>query len=424
MWVLTSFYVLMTVCLSWLCAAYFVVLRFAGIVRRRPTAEELTTKDLPFMSIIVPCFNEIDRIETKLANLLACDYPTDRLEIVFADGGSVDGTVERLNRIIPAGRAVRAVCCPRSGKIQQINHVLPLLTGDIIVNTDADALLKPDALRRIADEFAADESVALVGAYSYSTGTIWRDRCFWNSQNRSRLIETDAESSSIVIATCYAFRRFLLERFPNDVVADDVFIGFLANCLGWRVVYSRTAIVEETRGPHSISEFLSHKFRKNNAFLRESLRFLYRLPEMSSFCKLMSLTRICQQLLLPWAVMFWSFLALTLLTLGRFDLLFIGIGSLGLAIMVARQAFRSLDVPAGTETRYHLPAEGLVFLETIFVLFAAALSYPFFRQGSCYSRLSGGHAKVSVESPATRQSEPVPATPKAVASVLVAACAE
>lgn len=405
MWVLTSFFVLMTLSLGWLCAGYFIALRFAGILRRRSApVENMPNAELPLLSIIVPCYNEINGIEAKLENLLASDYPTNRMEIVFADGGSDDGTVEVLNRIIPNDMPIHVIRCPESGKVNQLNHVLPQLSGDIIINTDADAALRPDALRIIAGEFAADPSVFVVGAYSYSTGSSWRDRCFWNSQNRSRLIETDARSSSIVIATCYAFRRGLIEQFPTDVVADDVYVGFLANCLGHRVVYSRDAIVEETRGPRTISEFLSHKFRKNNAFLKESLRFLYRLPDMSGYCKLMSLTRISQQLLLPWAAMFWSLLALTLLTLGRFDLLIMAVAMLALSIMIARQAFQSVDVPPGTSTRYGLFPEGLVFLETIFVLFAAALSYPFFRQGSCYARLGSATS----EAPSRRTESRIP----------------
>lgn len=161
MWVLTSFFVLMTFALIWLCAGYFITLRFAGILRRRPAVTPSSPEtELPFLSIIVPCYNEIDGIEAKLANLLACDYPPDRREIIFADGGSPDGTADALDRLIPADDAVRVVRCPRSGKVQQLNHVLPRLIGDIIVNTDADAALRPDALRRMVEAFAADETVA------------------------------------------------------------------------------------------------------------------------------------------------------------------------------------------------------------------------------------------------------------------------
>jgi len=386
MWVLTSFFAVCTLALVWLCAGYFAILRFASFVRRRPTPA--VPSELPVLSVVVPCYNEADLIVEKLENLLASDYPAEKLEIVFVDGGSTDQTVSRLEAALPPNRGIRISRSPRKGKIQQLNHVLPTLSGRYIVVTDADGRMRRDALKWLAAEFALDQEVWVVGAYSHAPSAIWRDRCFWDSQNRGRLIESDASSSSIVIATCYAFRQEMLAEFPEDVVADDVYAGFLCNALGHRVVYSRHALVEEMRGPGHISEFLSHKFRKNNAFLRESLRFLYRLPEMTGFGKMMLLTRIGQQLLLPWAAGLWLLIALTLLTLGRLDLLVIAVTALSLAILVASRAFESVDVPKGTSARFNLYRQGLVLCETLFVLCAAALSYPFFRQNSSYSRLA------------------------------------
>ncbi|MEK6644704.1 MAG: glycosyltransferase [Planctomycetota bacterium] len=385
MWVLTSFFALTTLLLAWLCAAYFVVLCFTSFLRRRPIAP--LPDAYPTMSVMIACYNEAGLIEEKVRNLAACDYPRDRLEIVFVDGGSSDDTVARLHRAIPTGLPARVVVSPRKGKIHQLNHVLPQLRGEIIVNTDADARMRGDCLKQLAAEFAYDRGAGAVGAFSFATNTIWRDRCFWDSQNRGRLIESDAGSSSIVIATCYAFRRDLLEQFPEDVVADDVYVGFLANSLNQRVIYSRQAIVEEVRGPAHISEFLSHKFRKNNAFLRESLRFLYRLPDMSNFARMMMLTRVGQQLLLPYAVGLWSVLALTLFTMGRFDLLVVAAASLALLVMITNRAFHCVAVPPGTIKRFGLLKQGAVFFDTLAVLFAAALSYPFYRQNSSYSRL-------------------------------------
>ena len=181
-------------------------------------------------------------------------------------------------------------------------------------------------------------------------------------------------------------------------MADDVYVGFLANSLGHRVVYSRQAMVDERRAPSGISEFLSHKFRKNNAFLRESLRFLYRLPEMTGACKMMMLTRIAQQLLLPCALTIWSILSLTLLTLGRLDLFTISAAFVALSLMIARQAFQSVDVPDVSRERFGLLKYGTVFFETMCVLFAAALSYAFYRQDSCYSRL-GSTSSSDVDDP-------------------------
>ncbi len=407
MWILTSFFAATTVLMMWLCAVYFVSLCFLSFFRKRSVPP--LPDEYPMLSVIVPCYNEAAFILQKLENLRSCRYPRDRLEIVFVDGGSTDGTVDRLNRAISSDPSVRLVCSAQKGKINQLNLALPTLRGDYVVNTDADAMLRPDALMQIAAEFAFDPRAWVVGAYSYSSSAIWRDLCFWDSQNRGRLIESDAYSSSIVIATCYAFRRELLSSFPEDVLADDVYVAFLANSLGHRVVYSRQAIVEELRGPTCISDFLSHKFRKNNAFLRESLRFLYRLPEMDGFRKMMMLTRIGQQLLLPWAAGLWSILALTMLTLGRLDLMSVAAASIALVIMITNRAFHSVEVPRGTTKRFGPYKHGVVFLDTMFVLFAAALSYPFFRQGCSYSRLGAKRdadnaEKIDVVPPVQRES--------------------
>ena len=46
----------------------------------------------PFLSLIVPAYNESSTIVRKIHNSLALDYPPDRLEIVIACDGCKDGT--------------------------------------------------------------------------------------------------------------------------------------------------------------------------------------------------------------------------------------------------------------------------------------------------------------------------------------------
>jgi glycosyltransferase involved in cell wall biosynthesis len=47
----------------------------------------------PFVSVIIPCFNEEKFIGTILENLVAQDYPGDRMEVLVMDGGSTDKTI-------------------------------------------------------------------------------------------------------------------------------------------------------------------------------------------------------------------------------------------------------------------------------------------------------------------------------------------
>lgn len=106
------------------------------------------------------------------------------------------------------------------------------------------------------------------------------DRIYWYLANCVRSLESSRSSASHVCAPCYAFYRPLLDRFPDDVVADDVYISLHAIVHGLKVFYSWEIRVEEVRGPRSFREFFRHKYRKGNAVLRELLRFLYQLPLM------------------------------------------------------------------------------------------------------------------------------------------------
>lgn len=55
--------------------------------------------ELPFISVVLPTFNEAAYIEDCLRTLLDDPYPRDRLEVFVVDGGSTDGTREIVARL-------------------------------------------------------------------------------------------------------------------------------------------------------------------------------------------------------------------------------------------------------------------------------------------------------------------------------------
>jgi cellulose synthase/poly-beta-1,6-N-acetylglucosamine synthase-like glycosyltransferase len=394
MWLLILIFLITSLIIAWLLFGYMMVVWVIGLFREPRTVGAPET--LPLLSVVVPCFNEESRILGKLSNLTGQTYPADRLEIVFVDGGSTDRTVELL-REATAGRAGCAVVAsPRKGKINQLNHVLPRLLGELVVITDADAQLGTDTLARIAAEFCADPVTAVVGAYTYPSGAMLIERYYWETQNKGRLLETKAGSASIIVAPCYAFRRGLLSSFPEDVIADDVHVAFLANTLGYRTVYSLQAVACETRSPQALAEFMPHKFRKSNAFLRESLRFMYRLPEMNLFCKMMMVTRTAQQLLLPWAVLWWLLLAGVLVTLRRHDIVVIELACTLVLLVFTNRIFAAVGLPDRTDLPNPKPRGFSLFSLvygyslTLFIMLVSGICYPFYRQNSSYARIREG----------------------------------
>jgi cellulose synthase/poly-beta-1,6-N-acetylglucosamine synthase-like glycosyltransferase len=388
MWILIFLFGLATAVLGWTLFGYFLTFWFIGLFRR-DTRPAFPTQ-WPFLSVVVPCLDEVERIRAKIDNLREAEYPRDRLELVFVDGGSTDGTVEEIRNAASRGVALRLVEAPVRGKILQINAVLPSLQGEIVVATDVDAQLRPDALQWLAAELASSPGTGLVGAYCRPPDDSYAvDRYYWDAQNRGRFLESRAFSSSIVVAPCYAFRRDLLRAFPEDVVADDVYVAFLCNTLGRRTAYSRLARAVELRSPSTLTEFLPHKFRKSNAFLIESLRFLYRVPHMSAPWRIAFLTRIAQQLFIPPALASWLLLAASLVTLAepRFDVVGMAVAGLLALLGLTSYAFRSVELPDDGKARHSLVTAAKGWLLTTLLLAATGLTYPFYRQDSAYARL-------------------------------------
>ena len=99
----------------------------------------------PFISIVVPLLNEESYVESLTRSLLEQDYPHDRYEILMADGGSVDRTLELLGRVDTDGR-VRILDNPGRTAPAALNVTIGAARGDIITRVDAHSFVAPNYL--------------------------------------------------------------------------------------------------------------------------------------------------------------------------------------------------------------------------------------------------------------------------------------
>lgn len=112
--------------------------------KKEPTMSE---RKLPYVSIIMPVRNEADFIDRSLKAVLAQDYPSQLLEVIIADGMSIDGTRELLSSPLATHRNVRLVDNP--GKIvpTAINAAMEIANGEIIVRVDGHCEIASDYVR-------------------------------------------------------------------------------------------------------------------------------------------------------------------------------------------------------------------------------------------------------------------------------------
>jgi glycosyltransferase involved in cell wall biosynthesis len=125
------------------------------------------------VSVIVTVRNEEASIDALLDSLLHGSRPPD--EIVVADGGSTDRTVERLHARSASDPRVRHLSAPGNRSVGR-NAAAGAARSSIIACTDAGAQVEADWLERITAPFASDPGVGVVAGFYSPEGRTWFER--------------------------------------------------------------------------------------------------------------------------------------------------------------------------------------------------------------------------------------------------------
>jgi len=191
--------------LIWTHAGYPIAAALGARVRRRDVRK---SDETPSVSLIVAAHDEEDVIERRLENLLALDYPPDRLEIVVADDASEDRTRELVEAVAAREPRVRLIRCARGGKVAAQNRALRETKSDVLAFSDANAAWPSDALRQLVRAFGDPDVGFVCGRVSYEQpdGTN-REGAYWAYELWLRKQESDLGSVTGGNGAIYAVRR-------------------------------------------------------------------------------------------------------------------------------------------------------------------------------------------------------------------------
>ncbi len=197
---------------------------------RRPPHQTRDEAAVPSIAVLVPAFNEARVIARKIETLAAADYPRDRLRVVIGDDGSWDGTAREARRAAsrnPALNVEVVAFAENRGKVAVLNELVAGSSEDLVVFTDASALLPENALRRMAAHFA-DQDIGAVGV-GYEAFDLGADEvaAYWSAQTRIKIGESRVSGLIGAHGAGYAVRRTLFEPLPVDAINDDFLIPML-----------------------------------------------------------------------------------------------------------------------------------------------------------------------------------------------------
>jgi succinoglycan biosynthesis protein ExoA len=126
-----------------------------------------TRPEYPSVSVIMAVYNEADFIDDTVSDLLGQDYEGP-LEVIVADGGSTDGTKDRLQKWAERDDRLTVIDNPERRQAFGLNFAADRATGKILVRADGHTRFAPNYVS--ASVGAIQETRAAVGGRMVPVG--------------------------------------------------------------------------------------------------------------------------------------------------------------------------------------------------------------------------------------------------------------
>lgn len=241
-----------------LIVSFILIWQFVGypllmaIVALRTKPKEKDYSYQPFVSILVPTFNEEKVIARRIENLLGLNYPECGFEIIVVDSGSGDRTVgivrdiiEKHGHLDPSIKIIQEK--DRRGKASAINFGKKYANGEFILVTDANATFDPDVLREIMPHFKDSRVGAVGGRYcvanldnSLASSTSF----YWDLEYMMRIGESAIDSACLFHGEINAWRKDLVDA-DIQMISEDLDMCLSIKELGYNIDYEPGAVVYE-----------------------------------------------------------------------------------------------------------------------------------------------------------------------------------
>ncbi|MEO8448704.1 MAG: glycosyltransferase family 2 protein [Gemmatimonadota bacterium] len=242
-------FALILVALPFALALYALILYPALLMvigpLRKPRPVPAEPEEWPMVTLSVPAYNEERAIKATLESLLAIDYPPERRQIIVVSDASTDGTDEIVRSFADRGVELLRLSV-RSGKTAAENALLPLIRGDILVNTDATIRILPDALKPLVRAFG-DPTVGVASGRDMSVGSLAdqanaAEAGYVGYEMWVRGLETRVGSIIGASGCCYAMRRKLHDALFPSALSRDFAAALIAIERGYRAVSVDSAV--------------------------------------------------------------------------------------------------------------------------------------------------------------------------------------
>lgn len=212
------------------------------------------------ISIIITAHNEEKIIQQKLENVISLDYPKEKVEIIVTSDNSTDKTNEIVKEFIknhPKENIKLYKVKKRMGKTNAQNEAVKIAQNDILVMTDANAIIKNDAIKELVKSFSENISY-VTGKLEYINGDLSEtsnsEKQYWDLDTKIRDIESNIQTITAGNGALYACIRKEYYNFKPIQCHDSAMPLYYA-LNGKRAIANHKAIAYEKAGENTKDEY-------------------------------------------------------------------------------------------------------------------------------------------------------------------------
>ena len=238
--------------LIWQFVGYPLLMAIVAL-RSKPKNKDYSFQ--PFVSILVPTYNEEKVIDNRIKNLYELNYPKERYEVIVVDSGSSDNTVGIVKEVI---RECKGECKPylriveegeRKGKASAINLGKKHARGEIVLVTDANSIFDRNVLREMMPHFKNPKVGAVGGDFVVSNpdpdnSLTSSAHFYWDIDRILRKGEAILDSMYAFDGEMNAWRKDLIDADPT-MLAEDLEMSVRIRRKGYKIEHESNAMVYE-----------------------------------------------------------------------------------------------------------------------------------------------------------------------------------
>lgn len=257
---------------------YFAILSLAYLYINQYTYNAPAGGYYPFVSIIVPVYNEEKVVSDSIQSLLELDY--SNYEIIIVNDGSTDETKEVAETLVGYQQGkhslikVSLINKPNGGKAKALNAGIRLSKAEIVLCMDGDSQLSEDSVKLAVRHFTNME----IGAVAGNVKVLNRGKLFTDLQaleyieglNMARSAQSFIRLVNIIPGPIGLFRKKAVEGagyYSSDTFAEDADLTLKILASGWKIYYEPNSI-SFTEAPAKLQQLLKQRYRWTRGILQ------------------------------------------------------------------------------------------------------------------------------------------------------------